>query len=112
MITLMQNLDIRLSQVIRGFSLHGRFRPLLKVFVRLGDGWFWLPIIGGIFLTRSPAEFVTITSHCLFSLVISLSFYWPIKLSTRRVRPFQRWPEIIHAVPPLDRFSFPSGHIM
>src|SRR5690606_8931357 len=77
-----------------------------------GDGWFWLPVFVGVLLSRSLDDSFLITRHCLASLAISLSLYWPIKLGIRRVRPFQRWPEVVHGVPPLDRFSFPSGHIM
>jgi undecaprenyl-diphosphatase len=112
MMMLMQNLDFRWSQVLRGFSIHDRLLPLLKLFVRLGDGWFWLPVLVGICLSKGVADSVLIIQHCLVSLAISLSFYWPIKFSIRRARPFQKWPHLVHGVPPLDRFSFPSGHIM
>jgi len=41
-----------------------------------------------------------------------LFFYWLVKLSVRRKRPFDLLKEVNADVPPLDKYSFPSGHTM
>ena len=112
MIRRIQNIDLQFSQVLGELRFHPRLVSILKLFVRIGDGWFWPPIVFGIFLTRSPQEFYAIIAHCLAALGISLAFYWPLKWKVRRLRPFQQLSGVTAEVPPLDRFSFPSGHTM
>ena len=46
------------------------------------------------------------------SLVAALALYWIVKLSSKRRRPFDAIPEFKALVPPLDKYSFPSGHTM
>ena len=48
----------------------------------------------------------------LDSLAVSLALYWLVKLSVKRVRPFSFFDHIDAEVPPLDKYSFPSGHTM
>jgi len=83
----------------------------LRIFVRIGDGWFWAAVVFLIFLSKPQNEF-SILCQCLLALAISLSLYWPLKLGIRRSRPFDWMPGISAGVPPLDKFSFPSGHTM
>jgi|CZKI01.1.fsa_nt_gi undecaprenyl-diphosphatase len=105
--------DVRLVARLCGIHLHPRLRSALRIFARAGDGWFWLPVILAVFITRPHREFAVIISHCLFALAASLALYLPLKLSIRRVRPFQRETNgLPPQVPPLDRFSLPSGHTM
>jgi undecaprenyl-diphosphatase len=104
--------DLHLSEQIAGMRLSAWLRAFFKLFVRSGDGWIWLPVALGILVTRPAAEGLVIIFHCLIALGISLALYWPIKLSVRRVRPFRRVPGATTELPPLDQFSFPSGHIM
>jgi len=92
--------------------LSPRLRAFFRFFVRIGDGWIWIPVGFGILITQPHASGFEIIFHCLIALAISLAFYWPLKLTVRRIRPFERVPGAITELPPLDRFSFPSGHIM
>ena len=55
---------------------------------------------------------VPILWQALVSLAMSLVIYEGVKLSTRRPRPFAANPLIKAEVPPLDKYSFPSGHTM
>jgi len=112
MIERVSDLDLHFSKMIVGLRLHPRLRTILKFFVRIGDGWFWIPVVCCIFLEKSLPDFVEITRHCLTALGISLSFYWLLKRTVRRLRPFQRLPAATAELSPLDQFSFPSGHTM
>lgn len=44
-------------------------------------------------------------------LACTLLYKW-LKARTLRPRPFEFYREIILSVPPLDRYSFPSGHTL
>jgi undecaprenyl-diphosphatase len=112
MIKRVQHLDWRFSESLGGLRIPPGLSAALRVFVRTGDGWVWLPVVLAIFCYRSRPEFYSIIGRCLLVLLVSLVFYWSVKLSVRRARPFQRRPGIAAQVPPLDQFSFPSGHTM
>jgi undecaprenyl-diphosphatase len=112
MLRQIQAIDLEFSRRFSGLSLPRWVVGGLKLFVRIGDGWLWLPVFVGVFLAKPLQEASVITGHCLLSGVLSLSLYWPIKRSVRRRRPFERLPGVGGTVSPLDEFSFPSGHIM
>src|SRR5574344_1600693 len=61
----------------------------LRRYVRLGDGYIWALVI-----------------------LYVLAHYWLTKLTVKRRRPFDAIPEVRALVPPLDKYSFPSGHTM
>ena len=84
----------------------------LRFFVRIGDGWLWLPVALFILVIRPYHDFYSIALQCLIALAVSMAFYWPLKLGIRRSRPCDRMPGVTAQVPPLDTFSFPSGHTM
>jgi len=86
-------------------------RALLRVASRLGDGLAWyalvalLPLIYGRAAVR-PAIGMAVTG------IIGLVIYRWLKHRMVRERPFIRHPGITLAMPPLDRYSFPSGHTL
>ena len=90
------------------------FRPALGYFrlvSRLGDGWFWYALILSIPLLhpdsgRGLALLMTLTG---LSCTIS---YKLLKRKLIRERPFISFPAINCGTPPLDRYSFPSGHTL
>jgi len=78
---------------------------------RLGDGMFWyalmavLAIFGG---TRGALAAL----QMLLTGAVALALYRRLKRWTRRPRPFRACDGVIARVPPLDEFSFPSGHTL
>ena len=86
-------------------------RALLRAASRLGDGLAWyalvalLPLIYGRAAVR-PAIGMAVTG------IIGLVIYRWLKHRMVRERPFIRHPGITLAMPPLDRYSFPSGHTL
>src|SRR5580658_10548183 len=84
---------------------------LLRFASRLGDGIAWyalvavLPLIYGGAAVR-PAIGMAATG------IIGLLIYRWLKHALVRERPFIRHPGITLAMPPLDRYSFPSGHTL
>jgi undecaprenyl-diphosphatase len=100
--TLSQNFlqsDIKRNKIIKSFFI---------LFTRIGDGFVY-PLIISLLLLFSNLTF----NHFLcFALAFSIEriFYFSIKNSMKRLRPFERLK--INNIPilPPDRYSFPSGH--
>ena len=94
----------------RRFS--ARTNRWLRFYVRLGDGYIWVLFALFLFWKEGWDNFLPILWHALTALAVSLVGYWVIKLCVKRARPFDTNPSIEAEVPPLDKYSFPSGHTM
>jgi len=90
------------------------YRPVERLFVvvsRLGDGLFWyvlmlsLPLTFGMPGLHAALHLATVGLAC--TLVYKLC-----KIGTRRQRPYYSLAGLRLSVPPLDEFSFPSGHTL
>ncbi|WP_323752412.1 phosphatase PAP2 family protein [Marinobacter sp.] len=91
-----------------------RFRPIKSYFHLvswLGDGWFWYALILAIPFIAPIHGLHTAILMTLTGLICTLS-YKALKHWLIRERPFISFPAINCATPPLDRYSFPSGHTM
>lgn len=103
--------EFALCQSINGTL---RFRPVqsyFQVVSRLGDGWLWYLVILAMPLLR-PRDGLAIA---LLMVATGLSCTVTYKLLKRwliRERPFISFPSINCGTPPLDRYSFPSGHTL
>ena len=84
----------------------------LRFYVRLGDGYIWALFIAFLIWKMGWDSFLPILWQALVSLAMSLLIYWVVKLNVKRARPFDVNPSICAEVPPLDKYSFPSGHTM
>jgi undecaprenyl-diphosphatase len=98
----------------RRASQRGRRPWLIRFFAlisRLGDGVFWyslmvvMPIVDGLYGLEAAL-------HMLGTSAIALLLYKSLKGVTRRVRPCHYTLDITAVVPPLDHYSFPSGHTL
>jgi undecaprenyl-diphosphatase len=110
----LQHLNALEMPVCRAAMRPGRRQWLLRVFAavsRLGDGVFWysliavLPLADGLYGLRAAI-------HMLLVGGAALALYKSLKGVTRRERPCNYTTEIAALVPPLDRYSFPSGHTL
>jgi len=108
----MRNLDIRFFYFWRRHSFPARIDRFLKLYTRLGDGYVWALVIGAIYFFYGKETLFELIERAIFSILVSLALYWLIKLSVRRKRPFDLLEEVNAKVPPLDKYSFPSGHTM
>jgi len=86
----------------------GRFFAL---FSRLGDGVFWYALMACLPLIHGFSAVAT-SVHMVLTGVVSLLIYKWLKAHTSRPRPFMVSTGIIRRVPPLDEYSFPSGHTL
>ncbi len=110
--TKIQHWDMRCLRALQAVHLPKPIFRLLQFIVRTGDGWIWLLIAFLLWMNKSWPDFKTILIQCLVALAVSLILYWPIKLGFKRKRPHHLNLGIEAKVPPLDKYSFPSGHTM
>jgi undecaprenyl-diphosphatase len=78
---------------------------------RLGDGLFWYALMAALALFGGQRG-ITTAAHMAATGLAALLLYRLLKRWTRRPRPYRACPGIIAHVPPLDEFSFPSGHTL
>jgi undecaprenyl-diphosphatase len=86
-------------------------RALFQAASRLGDGIIWYLLIGALPLIYGRTAIRTSLVMAVTGL-IGLLVYKFLKTRLLRERPFIRHPGITLAMPPLDRYSFPSGHTL
>lgn len=78
---------------------------------RLGDGAFWYALMLAIALLGGPLGRIA-ALHMALTGLVAATLYRLLKRWARRPRPFRAHSQIIAHVPPLDEFSFPSGHTL
>ena len=104
-------LDRRLCVVANHWGARRAVGVFFGIISRLGDGVFWytlmvlLAILGG-----RHGMFAAL--HMAATGLTALLLYRLLKRWTRRPRPFRACPGVIAHIPPLDEFSFPSGHTL
>jgi undecaprenyl-diphosphatase len=94
----------------RGASIHW-VRRLLRVASRLGDGAFWYVLMLWLLLWRGDQAAPVVLHMAATGLACTALYKW-LKALTARPRPYQVYRTIRCDVPPLDHFSFPSGHTL
>jgi len=85
--------------------------PLMRIASRLGDGLLWYLLLIALPLLYGSAAIRTVLVMAATGLA-GLLIYRRLKATLVRERPFIRHPGITQAMPPLDRYSFPSGHTL
>jgi len=87
--------------------------PLVTNFFRLvswlGNGWFWYLLILALPAHHGWAGWKLAAVMTVTGIFCTL-LYKLLKTILMRERPFISFPVIHCATPPLDRYSFPSGH--
>ena len=86
----------------------GRFFGIVS---RLGDGVVWY-VLMLVFAACGGTRGAFAAAHMLATGAVALALYRWLKRWTRRPRPFRCCDGVVAHVPPLDEFSFPSGHTL
>ncbi|MEZ5542692.1 MAG: phosphatase PAP2 family protein [Pseudomonadota bacterium] len=104
--------DISVCAYLNRLSRRIPVRALFRTVSRLGDGVIWyslmalLPLVGG-------RDGLFISLHMALTALAGLLVYKVTKRCSGRERPFVRHStRVACAMPPLDRYSFPSGHTL
>jgi undecaprenyl-diphosphatase len=113
-----QSLFVRVDQVERRLCLVANVaarwrvvRPLFRTVSRLGDGVFWYAVIA-LMPVLLGAKGFAVAAQMLATGALGLLVYKFLKQRLVRERPFIGLAGIQCAMPPLDRYSFPSGHTL
>lgn len=96
------------------FNRANRLRSIGRLFgviSRLGDGVFWYGLMLALLLWEKAMAVVPVMHMAAAGLVCTLLYKW-LKAKILRPRPFEFYRNIILSVPPLDKYSFPSGHTL
>lgn len=85
--------------------------PIARLATRLGNGWLYplMTIVLAIGPVEAPLRFLFAAT---LSLLIAFLAYPAMKRVLRRARPCDYAPALARDLPPLDRYSCPSGHAM
>jgi undecaprenyl-diphosphatase len=103
--------EYRLCRGLNRFAGLKSLRLAMQVASRLGDGLAWYLLIGALPLLYGRSAIRPALGMAVTGLVGVLIYKW-LKHRLLRERPFIRHPGITLAMPPLDRYSFPSGHTL
>lgn len=112
MLKRIQSFDEKVSLYWTSRQFSKGVNKFLKFYVRLGDGYLWAAFIAFVIYNVGLDVFWPILGRALCALVAALAIYEVVKLSTKRLRPCEKLSQIKAEVPPLDKYSFPSGHTM
>lgn len=110
----LQHLNELEVSVCRLWSRSGQRRWIRYPFAlvsRLGDGVFWYSLMAALPLVYG-LNGLQASLHMLATGGIALLLYKSLKGVTRRSRPCHHASDITALVPPLDQYSFPSGHTL
>jgi len=86
-------------------------RGIFQLASRLGDGIFWYALMALLPLIYGPAGLVPAARMAVTALV-GVGLYKVLKGRLVRERPYISLAGVRAATPPLDRYSFPSGHTL
>jgi undecaprenyl-diphosphatase len=92
-------------------NLRPAWRQVFETASRLGDGPSWLLLALLLALSGGPDGRIAALRMAGAGLVCTL-LYTAVKHGVRRPRPCHALDRLHLSLPPLDRFSFPSGHTM
>ena len=101
--------------IARALALSGERRaPLIaaNAVSRLGNGPIYGFIIVAIAALFHPRDALTIIGCAAASILLLHSVYPIVKRATARPRPRDVQAVFGDSIPTLDRYSFPSGHVM
>lgn len=104
-------MDARLCVVANRWGARRAVGIFFSIVSRLGDGVFWYSLMAVLALLDGMRGVYAALQMGLTGLV-ALLLYRLLKRYTRRPRPFRTCPGVIAHLPPLDEFSFPSGHTL
>lgn len=91
-----------------------RLRPLvafLSLVSRLGNGSIYAVVLFYL-VARGGSAGSYAALHASATALLGLALYKLLKERVGRPRPCEAILELVPAVPPLDRWSFPSGHTL
>jgi undecaprenyl-diphosphatase len=107
----MRRWDDALCLSFAGAQRHAALLWLFRGLSSLGDGLFWYALMLGLLLAFG-AQAAQPVLHMIVVGVLCTATYKLLKRGTSRPRPYEVLEHVAAGAPPLDAFSFPSGHTL
>ncbi len=107
----MEWLEYRLCVRINRSSQRDAVRLFFKAVSRLGDGVFWYSLMAALAVVQGEGGRLAVL-QMLFTSGLGVALYKYLKENLVRERPFIAHADIRCGCPPLDHYSFPSGHTL
>jgi len=104
-------LDPLLCLLASRWAAHRGVHRTFGVVSRLGDGWLWYGLMAALATCAGRRGLHAALQMSCTGVVAWLS-YRSLKRRTRRLRPFRVHSGVVARAPPLDEYSFPSGHTL
>jgi undecaprenyl-diphosphatase len=104
-------LDPLLCQAASRWAAHLAVHRTFGAVSRLGDGWFWYGLMA-VLAASAGRRGLHAALQMLCTGIVAWLLYRTLKRRTRRLRPFRVHAGVIARAPPLDEYSFPSGHTL
>ena len=104
-------LEIGLCLRVNRYGRSGAVRGFFSIISRLGDGGAWF-LLAGVALASHGRTAVPFVLQAAITAAIGVTVYKLLKHRLVRERPYITNRNILCGTPPLDRYSFPSGHTL
>jgi len=105
------DLEYRLCVFFNRLSLRRGVTFFFRIVSRLGDGVFWY-----VLMLALPFLFgykgIVVGLGMIAVALVNVSIYKFLKNRFVRERPYILHKDLVCGIPPLDRYSFPSGHTL
>lgn len=105
------DLEYRLCVFFNRLSLKRGVRFFFRIISRLGDGVFWYVLMATLPFLFGYKGFIVGIGMIVVAL-INVIIYKCLKNRLVRERPYILHKDLVCGIPPLDRYSFPSGHTL
>jgi undecaprenyl-diphosphatase len=107
----LDSLEARLCLPCNHFARVPAVRHYFRMVSRLGDGIAWYAMLAALPLALGR-EALLPAAHMAVTALAGVLIYKALKHVLVRERPFASHPGVEAIAPPLDRYSFPSGHTL
>jgi undecaprenyl-diphosphatase len=104
-------LEIGLCLRVNRYGRPEAVRRFFSIVSRMGDGGVWLAL-GGVVLLLHGSKAIPFILRAAAIAAIGVTIYKLLKCRLVRERPYIANGNILCGTPPLDRYSFPSGHTL
>jgi undecaprenyl-diphosphatase len=104
-------LDPRLCHAASRWAARRGVHRTFAVVSRLGDGYIWYGLMA-VLAVFAGSRGLHAALQMAGTGLVAWWLYRTLKRCTRRPRPFRTHPGVVARAPPLDEYSFPSGHTL
>ena len=105
-------MDEVVLRALYSLDLHPKLNKFLRSYTRMGDGYGWGFILVYLVLTHPLMDLAVAFRRTAIVMLLCVPVYKFVKKRVKRPRPFALHDHVVAQIPPLDEYSFPSGHTM